>query len=123
MTQKKILVIDDNPVVLRMNESLLRSAGYDVISASDGEEGYRKACAENPALILLDVILPKMHGFELCQRLKHDPQTSHIPVIIVTGTGLEEVARNEPDIGADGCLAKPYNREQLEEAIKKAIGV
>jgi len=121
MTQKKVLVIDDNPVVVRMNESLLKSAGYDVITALDGEEGFRKACEEKPAVILLDLILPKMHGFELCQRLKQDPQTAQVPVIIVTGTGLDEIVQREPEIGADGFLAKPYSLEQLEGAINKAL--
>ena len=122
MTQKKVLIIDDNPVVTRMNQSLLESAGYNVVTASEGEEGFRKACDENPMLILLDVILPKMHGFELCQKLKSDPRTGAIPVILVTGTGLEEVARNEPAIGADGFLAKPYGLAELEAAIRKAVG-
>ncbi len=123
MSQKKVLVIDDNPVVVRMNESLLQSVGYEVITAPDGEEGFRKACSESPQVILLDIILPKMHGFELCQQLKKDPRTSRIPVILVTGTGLEEVARNEPNIGAEGFLAKPYGLDELEAAINKALAI
>jgi len=122
MAQHKVLVIDDNPVVVRMNESLLKSAGYEVIVARDGEEGLSAARTQQPAVILLDLILPKMHGFEVCQRLKADPQTAKIPVIVVTGTGLEDVVRSEPELGVAGYLSKPYGLEELEAAIKKVVG-
>jgi len=121
MAELKILVIDDNPVVLKLDESLLRSVGYEVITASDGIEGIKKAREERPDIILLDIILPGMHGFEVCKKLKEDETTKVIPVIIVTGAGLEEVARNEPDIQAEGYIAKPYGLEELEAAIQGAL--
>ena len=121
MAQRKVLVIDDNPVVVRLDESLLSSAGYEVISATDGEDGFNKACTEKPDVILLDVVLPKIHGFELCQKIKNDPRSRDIPVIFVTGTGLEDVVLNEPGIKADGYLNKPYGQAEIEAAIKKVI--
>ncbi len=122
MIRKKILVIDDNPVVLRMNQSLLPAAGYAVLSAASAEEGFRMAREESPDMILLDVILPKMHGFELCRQLKQHAQTKHIPVVIVTGTGLTDVVRQEPGIGADDYLSKPYGKAELEAVVSRVFG-
>ena len=73
MAAKKVLIIDDNPVVVRMNESLLISNGYAVVSADDGLVGLEQAKREKPDVILLDLILPGMHGFEVCKKLKEDP--------------------------------------------------
>lgn len=117
---KKALVIDDNPVIVRLNESLLAKAGYEVVTAGDGETGLELARSEKPDIIFLDVILPNMHGFMVCKELKKDGRTKHIPVVLMTGTGLEEIARDEADIPADHYLAKPYGLPEMEDAIKKA---
>ena len=115
----KILVIDDNPVIVRLDKSLLGSKHYEVLTALDGEEGLKMARERSPDIIFLDIILPGMHGFEVCKRLKEDPGTRHIPVIIVTGSGLEDIARNEPTLKADGYIKKPYGLDELMKAIEE----
>lgn len=119
MSKKKILVIDDDPGVVRLNNSLLKSEGYDVISASDGLEGILKAQKESPDAIFLDLILPEMHGYEVCKKLKSDETTKSIPIIIVTATGLEDIAEIESEINADAYLAKPYNITKIKEVLVK----
>ena len=122
MSFKKALVIDDNPVVVRLNQSLLRTEGYEVHVARNGIEGVEKAKTIKPDVILLDLILPGMHGFEVCKTLKADPGTKGIPIIIITGTGLEDIAEEEPDIQAEAYLAKPYGIKELRGALDKAFG-
>lgn len=121
MPKTKVLVIEDNPVIIRMNEKLLGSQGYEVIVAKDGEEGISRAKNDKPDVILLDIILPVMHGFEVCKALKKDPATKQIPVIMMTGTGLEEIAKKEPDVDAQGYIAKPYNFKAIDELIKQVL--
>jgi len=117
----KVLVVDDNPGFIRLNQNFLNTDEYEMISAANGVEGLKKAREELPDVILLDIIMPEMHGYEVCQELKGDEKTKKIPVVIVTGTGLEEIAVNEPSIGADGFIPKPYNFDQLDTIIKKVI--
>ena len=121
MSKIKVLVVEDNPVVVRLNESLLKSGNYDVVIAMDGETGIAKALQEKPDIILLDIILPKMHGFEVCKELRKREETKNIPIVVVTGTGLDEVIEREPEIAVSGVLSKPYNFKKLDEAIKKAL--
>jgi len=122
MSKKKVLVIDDNPAIVRLDESLLGSQDYEVIKAYDGEEGFQKAQKEKPDIILLDVILPGIHGFELCKKIKENEETKDIPIVIVTASGLEEVAKEEPDIKADAYISKPYGLEELMNVIKNIEG-
>lgn len=120
MSKEKVLIIDDDPGVAKLNETLLTSKGFDVVIAVDGDEGLAKAKEEAPDVILLDIILPKIHGFEVCKMLKQDADTKNIPVIIVTASGLEEIAESEEDIIAEGYMAKPYGIEDLLSAIQQA---
>jgi len=122
MSLKKALIIDDNPVVVRLNQSLLRAEGYESEVAKDGNEGVAKSQTLNPDVILLDLILPGMHGFEVCKAIKSNPATKHIPIIIITGSGLEKIAEEEPDIAADGYLAKPYGIKELHAALVRIFG-
>ena len=119
MPVKKILTIDDDRSTIRLNENLLSSQGYQVISATDGMKGILMAQEEQPDVILLDLILPGIYGFEVCQKLKSNKKTKHIPIIIITGSGLEEVAEKEPEIQAEAYLTKPYGLVELINAIEK----
>lgn len=117
----KILVIDDEPCIVSALRERLELYGYGVISANDGLEGLKKAEAELPDIIILDIIMPKMHGFEVCKKLKEKPKTRKIPVILITGAGLEEIARNEPEVQAAACIAKPYEAQKLSETIHDIV--
>lgn len=117
----KILVIDDEPSIVEAIRQRLEFYGYDVIGAYDGLEGLNKAEAEMPDIIILDIIMPKMHGFEVCKKLKEKPKTKKIPVILITGAGLEDIAKNEPEVHAEACIAKPYEAKKLSETIRDIV--
>jgi CheY-like chemotaxis protein len=121
MSPKKILIIDDDPGVIRLNQALLSSLNYAVVSATNGLDGVRLSEEEAPDAIILDVILPKMHGFEVCRKIKQNEKTKSIPVIMVTATGLEDIAANEKDVMADAYLAKPYGIERLKEVLHQVL--
>jgi CheY-like chemotaxis protein len=98
---EKVLLIEDNRMVKILHERMLTKAGYQVISAADGEEALRLARRVNPDVILLDMLLPKVSGHDVLRSLKHDPVTSHIPVIVVTGLSQ----KNEDRLLSDGAAA------------------
>lgn len=118
---KKILFIEDEPDMVAVARPRLEHAGYKMISAPDGIQGIRAAIDEKPDLILLDILMPQMDGYETCERLKKEPQTKDIPVIIVTAVGSKGLADNCKFVGADDYIRKPYNPEELIAKIKKFV--
>lgn len=120
---KKILFIEDEAALQKTFSDILQRAGYKIISALNGEIGLRLAKTEKPDLILLDLILPKLSGFEVLEELKKDPQTKDIPVIILTN--LEGVGDVDKvlELGATTYLVKAqYTLEEVLEKIKKTLG-
>lgn len=107
---KKILLVDDEPFIIQMVSSRLKANGYDIISAADGEEGLTKARAENPDLIILDVMMPKMDGFQVCAALKQDERYKHIPILLFTAKGGDEARQ----VGLDDCGANDYMSKMFE---------
>lgn len=118
---KKILCIDDEADQVELVTSSLEKKGYVCISANDAEEGFAKASSEKPDLILLDLFLPNTNGFEVCSKLKQDPHTKDIPIIVVTGSGVEYVENQCKNAGADACIVKPYQLDGLVAEIKKVL--
>ena len=119
---KKILFIEDEAALQKSLGDLLREKGFEVISAVDGETGLRLAKESFPDLILLDLILPRMHGLKLLKKLKEDENTKNIPVIILTN--LENISDIEKAIefGATTYLVKAnYSLEEIAEKVKKAL--
>jgi CheY-like chemotaxis protein len=121
MAEKKILFIEDEPEMLMLMEARLESWGYQMISASDGEEGLKKVEEENPDLILLDKIMPKMDGLLVCQQLKANPKTRHIPVIIISASGGKDLPGRCLAAGADDVVLKPFEPEELLAKIKALL--
>ena len=115
---KKILFIEDEFDQIRMLKIRLEASGFEFISAMDGEEGLWKAQREKPDLILLDIVIPKLDGYEVCKRLKQSPDTKNIPIIILSASGLKDVEESCLTIGADDFVRKPYNSEGLVSKIK-----
>ena len=110
--------MDDEPDQLLMVRTRLEASGFQVITAEDGDMGLRLVQEELPDLVLVDFIMPKMDGLEVCKQLKKAPATRHIPVILFTassGKDIEELCRA---CGADACLRKPYETEELLAAIR-----
>lgn len=117
---KKILLIEDN-VEFRTFLAEQLSETYNVLEASDGEEGERIAIAENPDLIISDIMMPKVDGIELCRRIKTNVQTSHIPVVLLTARTADEVKISSYGVGADCYMSKPFNYEILSVRVAKLI--
>jgi CheY-like chemotaxis protein len=119
--KKRILFVEDEPDQVMMISLRLAKNGYEVISSTDGEEGLKKAVAEQPDLILLDVIMPGIDGLEVCRRLKKDPATRHIPVISTTAAGVDDIEHQCFAAGADDCVRKPYDSSELLAKIQRFL--
>jgi two-component system alkaline phosphatase synthesis response regulator PhoP len=104
---KKILVIEDDPATLRLVDYSLKQEGYEIITASNGLEGIRKALRESPDLVILDVMLPGMDGFEICYRLRSEPATSKLPILMFSAKAQEIDKNTGIKVGADDYLTKP----------------
>jgi len=120
---KKILFIEDESTLQKTFGDILTEDKYKMISALDGKTGLRLAKSEKPDLILLDLVLPSMHGFEVLKRLKQDPETEKIPVIILTNLEKMEDVKEAIELGANTYLVKTqYRIEEVMEKVKKALG-
>ena len=121
MNRKKILLVDDSSTILMMEKFILRNGPYDLVTAANGEEGVRKASEHLPDLILLDVIMPKMGGFEACRLIRENELTKSIPVIMVTTRGE---AANVAAGRANGCtdyVTKPINAVELLAKVRSIL--
>lgn len=118
---KKILVVDDEPDILKVVCYRLRKEHYEVIEAVDGQEALDILKIQTPDLILLDLYLPKIDGYEVCRRVKADEKLKKIPVILLTATAADGKEKIE-ELGAEDCVIKPFQAEALLEKIKKLIG-
>jgi two-component system phosphate regulon response regulator PhoB len=119
--KSKILVVDDEPDVVELVEFNLRNAGFDVITAEDGEEALKKARSSAPDLLVLDIMLPEIDGFEVCKLLRRDPSTAKIPIIMLTAKAAEIDRVLGLEFGADDYLTKPFSPRELILRIKKLI--
>jgi DNA-binding response OmpR family regulator len=118
---KKIMVVDDEPDMLEMVSFRLKKGGYDVITAINGDECIKKAKEEYPDLIMLDVLLPGISGFEVAKRLKIDEETKDIPIMMVTALIGEDVENKGKERGADYFISKPFDPEDLLAQIKTIL--
>jgi CheY-like chemotaxis protein len=121
MAGEKILDIDDSPTVQRLIEMILTSQGYQVVLASDGEEGIAKARSERPAVILVDFVMPKMNGFQVCKTLKDDPEFQDTPIILVTSKGDKVGSKFVDTLGITEYFTKPFQPEELLAKIREVI--
>ena len=118
---KRILMVDDSKDILQVVSQRLKSWGYDVVAANNGEEGLRLAGELMPDLILLDIMMPKMKGRDVCARLKADPKTKAIPVIFLTALGLADHVKAGLDLGAEDYIVKPFEPEELRDRIRVCL--
>ncbi len=117
----KILIAEDEPDIRDLIVFILRMiGGYEVVAANNGEEAVQLALKEIPDLILTDVRMPKMSGYEACQRIKANPTTKHIPVVFLTARGQEQEVQAGIAAGGDEYLLKPFEQAQL---IKKVADI
>jgi DNA-binding response OmpR family regulator len=115
---QKIVIIDDDRVALTMMETTLKKHGYQVFSAQDGAAGLALIQKEKPAVVISDMLIPKIHGIELCQEIKSDPALRSTKVILITAVykGLA-FKQDVDDSGADLCLKKPLDMKQIIELV------
>ena len=118
---ESVLVVDDDPDVARFVEVNLRSAGYDMTVASNGEEGLSRAVELRPDLVLLDVMMPKLDGFEVAQRLRRDPRTSSSSIIMLTAKALSSDKVLGLSSGADDYIIKPFDPVELLARVKGTL--
>jgi CheY-like chemotaxis protein len=119
--KKRILIVEDQAVISNMLKMRLEANNYEVITAGDGEEGLEKAHKENPNLIILDIMLPKMNGYKVCQILKADPKYNTIPIIISSGRTPQEIRKVGKEMGADAFVSKPFEAEELLSKMKELL--
>jgi DNA-binding response OmpR family regulator len=121
MGAAKILVIEDEPDIVEVITYNLTREGYEVRSAKDGDEGLRMTRQEKPALVLLDLMLPGVDGVEICRRLKADPATQTIPIIMVTAKGDESDVVLGLGVGADDYVKKPFSPKELVARVRAVL--
>jgi len=117
----KILIVEDSPSELELMSHYLQESGYDVIKAAGAKEAIEKALLENPDVIVTDVVMPGMSGFELCRSLKKHPLTEKLPIVICSSKNQEIDRLWAMKQGADAYITKPYTRENLLRTIKSVV--
>lgn len=122
MSRKKILLVDDSNTILMMERMILAKHGFELMTASDGEQAIEKAEKEQPDLILLDVVMPRMGGVEALRRLHQNERTSGIPVIMVTTRGEAENVETAFENGCSDYVTKPIDSLDLLSKIHSCLG-
>lgn len=117
----RVLLVEDDPELMEFVRFMLEQEKYHVITASNGEEGLHKARTERPDIVLLDVLLPKIHGFEVCERLRQDPATCLIPIIMVTSLTAIKDRLTGIKLGADEYISKPFEPVELLARVENLI--
>ncbi len=120
---KKILIVDDEAVIRDLSKELLGSHGYEVLTAADGKEGLELARTLKPDLIILDVNMPRMSGFQALREIKKDKKTMSIPVFMLTARGGEDDIRQGMELYADKYLPKPFTPQKMLEEIEETLNL
>ncbi len=118
----RVLLVDDEPSIVKMVGKRLEGAGYEVVTAADGEDGLTKARLGRPDVVILDLMLPKMNGMEICAALKQDAAYRHIPVIIFTARRQEMDEKLCRECGADAYITKAQQSKALLEQVEALLG-
>jgi len=122
MAKGRILVVGDEIYIVHILDFSLGMEGYEVLTALDGEQALEKARAEKPDLIVLDIMMPKLDGYETCKRLKADPEVKDVPVILLSAKGRNVDQKVGFEVGADDYITKPFSPRKLVERINAILG-
>ena len=122
MAKGRILVVDDEIYIVHILDFSLGMEGYEVITALDGEQALEKARSEKPDLIVLDIMMPKLDGYETCKLLKAEDGTKNIPVILLSAKGRNVDQKIGFEVGADDYITKPFSPRKLVERINAILG-
>jgi len=118
---KKILIADDEQNIVISLEFLMKREGYEVLIANDGEEAVQRIRAEVPDLVLLDVMMPKKSGFEVCQEIKSNPDLQSVRILMLTAKGRDTEVAKGLALGADGYMTKPFSTKELVERVRSML--
>ena len=119
--RKKILVVDDSPTAIMWQKMILRQEPYDIVTAADGQAGVQAAAAESPDLILMDVIMPGMNGFEACRAIRAMPKTRSVPILMVTTRSEMASVKEGFESGCTEYITKPIDRSELLTKVRNYL--
>jgi DNA-binding response OmpR family regulator len=117
----RILIVDDEPNIILALEFLMRREGFEVAVAEDGERALQAMAEHRPDLVILDVMLPRLNGFEVCQRLRAQPAWRDVPVLMLTAKGHEAEMKKGLALGADAYMTKPFSTRDLVAEIRRLL--
>lgn len=120
---KKILIVDDEPNIVISLEFLMKKEGFAVAVANDGDEALAVVASFDPDLLLLDVMMPKKSGFEVCEALRADPRYAGLKIVMLTAKGRDTEMAKGLAIGADAYVTKPFSTKELVDKVKEMLAV
>ncbi|MGH2730446.1 MAG: response regulator transcription factor [Actinomycetota bacterium] len=118
-SEKRILVADDDPVILRLIQVNLELEGYQVLTANNGEEAVETATAEHPDLVILDIMMPRMDGYQACETIKSEESTKDIPIVFLSAKAQQSDIDKGKAYGVDDYLTKPFDPAELIEVVER----
>ena len=118
MDRKRILVVDDEIYIVHILEFTLTMEGFDVITAADGDEALRRIEQDRPDLVVLDIMMPRLDGYEVCRRLRQDEEWRELPIILLSAKGRQIDRETGLSLGADDYIIKPFSPRRLLEKIR-----
>lgn len=121
MSEKKILIVDDEPSIVLSLDYLMRKNGFQPFIARNGEEALEIAKNEIPALVILDIMMPGMDGYEVCEKLKSNPLTNSMKIIFLSAKSGKEAIEKGMSVGADKYLTKPFNTKQIMQEVMNLL--
>src|SRR5580658_7158983 len=123
LPQRTVLIVDDNPQNVELLQAFLESLPVKIVTAADGVEALEKVAQHNPDLILLDIMMPRMSGFQVCKKLKSDPKTKDIQILMVTALNELGDIEQATECGTDDFVSKPINKFELVTRVKSLLSV
>jgi DNA-binding response OmpR family regulator len=121
MAKPRVLIVEDEPHIVLSLEFLLQREGYETAAAADGEEGLALVRRLRPDVVLLDIMMPRRNGYEVCQAIKADPELRRIPVIMLSAKAQEVEVLRGLELGATAYIAKPFGNAEVLEAVRAAL--
>lgn len=121
MAAKKVLVVDDDRVIQQLLVVNLELEGYDVITASDGEQAIEKISSAKPDLVLLDIMMPKYDGWEVCRQAKANPKTANVPIIFLSARAQDLDVRRGIELGVAAYMTKPFDPLELMDVVRRVL--
>jgi DNA-binding response OmpR family regulator len=120
---KRVLIVDDEPNIVISLEFLMKREGFEVSVARDGEEALRKVEESMPDVMLLDVMMPKKTGYEVCQQVRANPSFSGVKIVMLTAKGRDTEVAKGLDLGADAYMTKPFSTKDLVAQVRALLGI